>query len=136
MEVQGNMKKVFVLVTVLIFLGSMVILPGCVSLRGAALDLSREDLANAEVSREVAKNMIETWAINSGFMRAYLGNRINEMPVRFTQALDMLDEMYDNRHTLTDLGLGAVLGLRLRLVEETIRECIKDHAPELLRYLP
>lgn len=132
----GNMKKILTVVMISAVLGGSVLLSGCASIREPILELSREDLANADTTREAAKNLIEVWALRSGFIRAYLGDRISDMPIRFVATLDKLDDLYKHRNTLTDYGYGAVLGFHLRMIEETIRECLKIHAPELLRYLP
>jgi len=48
-------------------------LTSCAGIRKFSIEMSEEDIKNAETSRIVAKNLLSTWPINSGFIRAALG---------------------------------------------------------------
>lgn len=122
------MKKVLI-ITVLAFSLS------CTSIRGNLVSLSEQDIKNAETSRVVAKNLLSTWKLNSGFIRGALGDRINQLPVGVVKALDELDLLAEKTGP-NDFDLGYSLGLRVRLLGELVANALKLYAPEVLQYLP
>jgi uncharacterized protein YceK len=121
------MKKIFILVLVLV-------LVGCTSLQKSAIKVSEIDLKNAEASREVAKNLLSTWKLNSGFIRGSLGDAINQFPHEAVKAMDELDKLSEKTEW-NDFDLGYSLGARVRLAGEIIVQAIKHYFPKLLEYI-
>ncbi len=112
----------------------VVSLIGCASIRGDLIQLSQEDLANAEASRTIAKNLLLTWNLNSGFVRGALGDRLNQLPAEAVKAMDELDSLA-GKIEWTDNELGRSLGFRVRLLGEVVTNALKLYAPEVLKYL-
>lgn len=121
------MKKAFILVLIPFLLS-------CTSLQKSAIKVSEIDLKNAETSREVAKNLLSTWKLNSGFIRGSLGDGINQFPHEAIQAMDKLDELSEKTDP-NDLDLGYSLGARVRLAGELVVQAIKHYFPKLLEYI-
>jgi hypothetical protein len=115
-------------------------LMGCAGMREGVVRVSEEDIINAQISREVALNLLQTWPINSGFIRGALGDRITEMPEQALNAMDRLDELaieyLAGEHEIDDWEAGESLGLRIRLMAATVREALMMFAPEVLQMLP
>ncbi len=109
---------------------------GCAGMRGDIVKIVDEDAANAVISREVAKKLLSSWLINSGFVRGSLGpGRMAELPKGVVDSMDELDKLA--KQTIwTDFELGTSLGLRVRLLSEIVAQALKLYAPEVLRYLP
>jgi hypothetical protein len=99
------------------------------------ISLSKTDIKNAETSRILAKNLLSTWKINSGFIRGALGDRINKMPAEIVKAMDELDKISEKTEW-NDFELGYSLGVRARLLGELIINCLKIYAPDVLKYIP
>ncbi len=108
---------------------------GCASIRGDIVVLSREDLKNAATSRVVAKNLLKTWKLNSGFIRGALGTNMGQLPAQAVLAMDELDKLAE-KVDLNDFDLGYSLGLRIRALNSIVQEAIKMYSPNLLDYLP
>ncbi len=109
---------------------------GCAGMRGDIVKITEEDKLNAETSRTAAKNLLSTWAVNSGFVRGSLGpDRMNALPMGVVKAMDELDVLAA-KTIWTDFELGYSLGLRVRLLSEIVAQALKLYAPEVLRYLP
>ena len=114
-----------------------IMLSGCSLYRESLLEMSREDVKNAEAVREAADNFKSTWNLNSGFIRGALGDRINEFPAQFSIAMDELDELAPPEYVpLSDYELGYSLGLRVRTLESLVQDALKIYAPDILKYLP
>jgi len=107
---------------------------GCTSLQKGALQISKVDLENAEVSRKVAKDFMSTWKLNSGFIRGSLGDRINQLPHEAVKAMDELDKLSE-KPDLNDFDLGYSLGARVRLLGELIVNALKHYFPKILEYI-
>jgi len=107
---------------------------GCTSLQKGALQLSKVDLENAEVSRKVAKDFMSTWKLNSGFIRGSLGDRVNQLPHEAVKAMDELDKLAEKTE-LNDFDLGYSLGARVRLLGELIVSALKHYFPKVLEYI-
>lgn len=122
------MKKFLIVLLVPLFFG-------CGSVQKGIVSLSEQDIKNAETSRVVAKNLLSTWKLNSGFIRGALGDRLNQLPVGVVKALDELDLLADKMGP-NDFDLGYSLGLRVRLLSELVANALKLYAPEVLQYLP
>ena len=121
------MKKYLILFLVLVLMG-------CTSLQKSAIKVSEIDLKNAEVSREMAKNFLSTWKLNSGFIRGTLGDRLNQFPHEAVKAMDELDKLAEKTE-LTDFDLGYSLGARVRLLGEMVVQAIQHYFPKLLEYI-
>ena len=108
----------------------------CAGIRKFTVEMSEEDMKNTETSRIVAKNLLSTWPINSGFIRAALGPAgLSKLPADAVLAMDELDKLA-SQTSWTDFELGESLGLRVRLLTDIIRATIDQYAPELISYLP
>jgi hypothetical protein len=125
------MRKILLVLTLV-----MVLCLGCTGMRGDIIKITEEDKLNAETSRAAAKNLLATWAVNSGFVRGSLGpDRMNALPLGVVKAMDELDVLA-NKTSWTDFELGYSLGLRIRLLSEIVAQALKLYAPEVLKYLP
>lgn len=123
------MKKAMLLVCVML-------LGGCATVRQGVLDISEEEMKNAETARMVAKNYLSITAIQIGMLKGAMGERINELPKTAVDAIDELSVLAAlDPNSLTDEQLGLSLGLRVRLLCSIVREAIRIYAPDLLRYL-
>jgi len=118
--------KFFIITTLSIFLFF-----GCATIQV----ISEQDLKNAETSKIIAKNLLSTWKLNSGFIRGALGNKISELPNQAVEAMNELDKLAE-KTDLTDYDLGYSLGLRVRALSSIVQEVFKIYAPEVLKYLP
>jgi hypothetical protein len=98
-------------------------------------ELTKLDAANAEVSRQVATDLLKTWRLNSGFVRGALGPKFTELPAQVVVAMDELDKMA-LKTTWDDFDLGYSLGLRVRLLAATVTQALRLYAPDVLTYLP
>lgn len=120
-----------ILVAITIF---AIAISGCTMFR----DVSETEIENLVITREIAKNYIEIWPMQSGFIRGALGDRLNEMPAQAITAMDELDELCENfgdPNNISDRKLGRSLGLRFRVCSAALKEAISQFAPEILRYL-
>ena len=111
------------------------ILAGCGAMRVGLVEMSKEDVKNAEATREAAHNFISTWNLNSGFIKGALGDRITEFPMQFVEAMDELDTVA-NMEEIVDYDLGYFLGLRVRTLETLIQETLKTYAPDVFDLVP
>lgn len=125
------MKKVIIVCVLL-----MVLCVGCATLRQGALDISKEEMKNAETTRVVAKNYLSITAIQVGMIKGALGERINELPKTAVDAIDELSALASlDPNNLTDEQLGLSLGLRIRLLCSIVQEVLEIYAPDILKYL-
>ena len=134
MKIKRSLKSLFLFaLCAMLFAGP---LAGCAVTRGDIIKITEEDKLNAETSRSAAKNLLSTWAVNSGFVRGSLGlERMSALPVGVVKAMDELDVLA-SKTTWTDFELGYSLGLRVRLLSEIVAQALKLYAPEVLKYLP
>ena len=112
-----------------------IMLSGCSLMRTGLVEMSKEDVKNAEATREAAWNFISTWNLNSGFIKGALGDRITEFPMQFVEAMDELD-IVANMEEIVDYDLGYFLGLRVRTLETLIQETLKAYAPDVFDLVP
>jgi len=122
-------KQIVTIMLVTVFLCS-----GCVMTRQCAIDISKENIKNAETIKEVSSNCLSVWEIQSGFIKGALGNRINELPKEAIEAIDELDRLAALPE-LSDYELGYFLGLKVRMLNSVIETAIKKYAPELTVFL-
>ncbi len=110
------------------------LLIGCSPARRIAIDISVENVKNAEAMREAAMNCLSVWQIQSGFIIGALGNRINELPKEAVEAIEELDSLAELSEQ-TDYELGLFLGLKVRLLSSVVRVAFEKYAPDLVEYL-
>ena len=108
---------------------------GCSAIRGGIVDLGQWDIKNAETTRQVAKDFLSTWLLNSGFIRASLGENINKLPLQAVKAMDELD-ILASKTAWSDFELGASLGLRVRMLGSLIVATLQQYFPNILKDVP
>ena len=112
----------------------------CASLRGIAVNISEEEIANTETAREVARNYLSIWPLQSGFVRGALGPRLDELPVQVIDAMDELDllaqQYAEDPNDFLDHDLGLSLGLRVRLLSSIVAEALRFYMPDALEFVP
>lgn len=112
---------------------------GCAGLRQSAIDISEEEVKNAEAARIVAVNYLAIWPIQSGIIREALGARLEELPAQAVSAMDELDqlaEQMNDPNDYTDYDLGRSLGLRVRLCGSVVQEALEIYAPDIINLVP
>lgn len=114
---------------------SVLLLASCGSMRKSAIKISEEELKNAETAKQVAKNYLQIWPTQSGFIRAALGVRIKILPQEAMDAIDSLDELAEKQDAYTDRELGESLGYRVRALLEVTRQALELYAPDVFRAL-
>lgn len=108
----------------------------CAPFRQAGLEISYEEVENAEAIREIAYNYLKSWPVFSGLIRGSLGPQMSELPAQAVDAMDELDELAKRLDECSDHELGYSLGLKIRLLSAVVIETLDFYAPELLRYVP
>ena len=124
------MKRALVIPTLV----ALLLVAGCPSLRQAAIDISTENVKNAETIKTVSMNCLSVWPIQSGFIKGALGSRINELPNEAVQAIDELDRL-SALPEQSDYELGLFLGLKVRLLSSVVRVAIEKYVPDVSEYL-
>ena len=133
-----------------------VMLSGCSLFRESLVEISKEDVRNAEAVREAAINFAITWEPNSGYIHGSLGSRITEFPLQFIMAMNELDTLFigdrdedgkfvasmtkeekrEKIESMSEYELFYGLGLRVRTLEALVQDALKQFAPDVLNYLP
>lgn len=118
-----------------------IVLCGCSMLRETATDISGEEVKNLEATRQVAKDYLVIWPMQSGFIKGALGPRMDEMPAQAVDAISELDVLAEQLNTIDpnnikDQDLGLSLGLRVRLLGAVVQEALKMYAPDVLDLIP
>jgi hypothetical protein len=111
------------------------LLASCASLQTGAIQAGQLDLKNAEATRALAKNLLSTWKLNSGFIRGALGPKLGELPQQAVAAMDELDKLAEKTEP-NDFDLGWSLGGRIRMLGAIVQAALKLYAPDVLQYLP
>jgi len=112
----------------------MVVLTSCSPIRKVAIDISEENMKNAETMKEVSQNCISVWPIQSGFIKGALGNRINELPKETVEAIEELDRLAQISEP-TDYEIGLFLGLKINLMSSTASKFLERYAPGVVQLL-
>lgn len=120
---------------IVVILG-LFLLAGCSLYRESLVEMSREDVKNAEAVREAATNFLSTWNINSGFIKGSLGPRIEQFPAQFIVAVNELDDLASKEGPISDQELGYSLGLRVRTLEALIQSTLETYAADVLDLIP
>jgi hypothetical protein len=116
-------------------LSILLLLTACGGVRQSLIDMSESDMKNAEATRVIARNLLSTWKLNSGFIRGSLGEGIKELPVKAVDAIDELDALADKVDP-DDFDLGYSLGLRIRMLSQVVMTALQQYAPDVLKYIP
>ncbi len=114
----------------------IVILTGCAVLRQSALDASKEDLANAEVCRQIADNMTLTWSLNSGVIQCGLGTAFEE--ARIYPTVLKMDKLVKDmgKWSDTDYQKGCLLGYEAKLAVKSMEDLTKRITELITTYGP
>lgn len=117
------------------------VLCGCSTLRETATDISGEEVKNLEAARQVAKDYLTIWPMQSGFIKGALGPRMDEMPEQVVAAINELDQLAEQLNAIDpndikDQDLGLSLGLRVRLLGAVVKEALEMYAPDVLDLIP
>lgn len=107
-------------------------LSGCAMFRTNILKASQEDMKNAAVSRQVARNWLSTWAINSGIIRKAFQEIEQQLPCSCFAKMDRLDELA-KKGWWTDFELGESLYLQFEIRGLLASEAVKKYLPDILK---
>jgi uncharacterized protein YceK len=123
---------------IIILMAIVLIVSGCAGMQKMTLDISKQDLKNAATSRQIAKNFLSTWPLNSGYIRGALGPNIVQLPLSTVFALDELDALAEKyaKGKISDVDLGGALGTYTRLLSSVVQNALKIYAPDVLKYIP
>ena len=110
------------------------LIAGCSTARQGVIDISTENVKNAETMREVSLDCLSVWPIQSGFIKGALGSRINELPNEAIEAIEELDRLAELPNQ-SDYELGYFLGLKMLLWGSTIQIALEKYAPSIVEYL-
>lgn len=126
---------------VLIFLIGL--LAGCATYRDTMTDLGEENVANAETTRTVARQLLDTWGLNSGAIRATMELVLNPnaIPPAVYTAMDRMDasakigdqEWGELPRFERDRRLGEAAAIHIILGYLIVRQIIQSVAPEIIQ---
>lgn len=113
-----------------------VTLAGCQLARQSLIDVSVEEVKNAETCREVARNLLSHWLVCSGMIEGAID--LDKFPVEVFDAKNELDKLAEKyaEGAYTDYELGYALGLRVRILNAVVMQALEQYAPEVLDLLP
>jgi len=97
--------------------------------------LGQWDIKNAEATKKMAKDFLSTWPLNSGFIRASLGEGIDKLPHQAVKAMDELDALAAKTEW-NDFELGSSLGLRVRMLGSLVVSTLQQYFPNVLKDVP
>ncbi len=97
--------------------------------------IGKIDMQNAIETRKLAKDLLSTWRLNSGFIKGAMGPKLQELPASVVMAMDELDKLA-LKEKPDDYDLGYSLGLRVRMLGALVMESLKIYAPEILSAIP
>lgn len=112
-----------------------ILLSSCSWWHGVVGDAGKIDLQNYDASKQLAKDFLKTWPLNSGFLRGALGEKLQEFPAGVVGAMDQLDRLA-MKQEFTDFELGFSLGARVRMLGAIVQEALKLYSPEVLKFVP
>ncbi len=132
---KGPPKIDNVIKCILIVFMCAVFLGGCSSMQSGMAKAGQIDLKNATATRQLAKDLLSTWKLNSGFIRGALGPKISELPNQAVEAMKELDALAEKTDA-NDYDLGYSLGVRVRMLGSVVMEAFKLYSPEVLKFVP
>ncbi len=107
------------------------ILSGCQTM----YEQSERELAWTEIAKITAHNQFVMTVFQVAALKAYMGERINELPASTVSAIGGVEQMalsYDP-NTATDTELGTMYGLRAKIFCDLTKQIV---GPALAEYLP
>lgn len=131
------MKKWMKQFTITMFLALLCLISlatGCQSMRDTAVGITDEEIKNVETAREISARLLAIWPYQSGFIKGILGSRIDELPTYTIDAINELDALAKSEN-VSDSDLGKSLGLRIRMVCETVKQVIRTYYPDAVDLL-
>lgn len=132
-------KKDWSLIAAIVIMVGMVLAlgaQGCTPLNKNMIKVSEQHIANTETLVETAKNFLKVWPAHSGLINGALGARMTEMPQQAVEAMIKLDLLADKVDELTDREAGYAIGLAVRMAVDTVKQALKQFAPDILGMLP
>jgi len=129
---RNQWKKILIIVVSIFAIGLTL---GCSVIRKEIVGMGQWDIKNAESSRQLAKDFLSTWPLNSGFIRASLGENIGKLPHQAVKAMDELDALAAKTEW-NDFELGSSLGLRVRMLSSLVVSILQQYFPEILKDVP
>ena len=109
----------------------------CIVLCGCALmhEQAQRELDDTQIAKQTAHKQFLMTAFHIAVLKAYMAERMNELPASTVAAVDLAEQMalnYDP-NTVTDTELGTMFGLRAKIFCDLTMQIV---GPELSRYLP
>ena len=113
------MKKLFLIVLIL------PILLGCADIRKWTIKSSAENLKNAAVSRQVSKEWMTTWSLNSGAIQCGMKEFI---PIPIAEDIKFMDQLVKDQGLWSDedYRLGCFEGMGIKLTSRAIEQAVKE----------
>lgn len=119
----------------MILLISIVVFAGCSPARQITIDVSAENIKNAETLLEVSRKCVTAWPVESGFIEGALSSRMDELPNDVVKAKEQLDLLAE-KEELSDYELGLFLGLKVRLLNSVVQATLEKYTPNVIDILP
>lgn len=119
----------------LFILAMLMFAAGCSTARQMAIDVSEENVLNAEAMRQVAENCRSVCLMQIGFTETALGNRMNELSIEDIEAVKELKQLAEKTE-LSDYEVGRFLGFQVRLSGSVVQSILDKYAPNVVELLP
>ena len=113
------------------YLAVPVLFMALIGCAGQFQNVEKFNLGETQKLEAASRDFLKAWPFWSGAIRADLGPRIQQLPADAIAALDQLDQLAA-ASDVTERQLGESVGLRLRLLADTVREALKLVAPAVL----
>jgi len=113
---------------------SLLLLPGCYTTQGF-IKLEQQQTETIKQAKAGTLLLLEHWEFRSGVIHGALQSQIDALPVAAVNAMKELDDIASRRDKLTDYELGYALGLRISMLEATVKMAVKKFAPDILSYV-
>jgi len=112
----------------------LLILPGCYTTQGF-IKLEQQQTETIKQAKAGTLLLLENWEFRSGVIHGALQSQIDALPAAAVKAMAELDDIAKRRDELSDYELGYALGLRISMLESTVRLAVKKFAPSVLSYV-
>jgi len=109
-------------------------LSGCYTTQGF-MKLEQRQTDTIKQAKAGTLLLLENWEFRSGVIHGALQSQIDKLPAAAVKAMAELDDLANRRDKLTDYELGYALGLRISMLESTVRLAVKKFAPDILSYV-
>ena len=121
------MKKLLLLAIVCLLLS------GCYTTK-AFVKVEQQQTVAIKEAKIATVLMLKNWKFHSGLIHGALKGQLDVLPQRTVAALNELDELADEKK-LDDRELGYALGLRINMLQDIVKEALKQYAPNVLQYV-